>query len=384
MKLLLMDLHDDILYEIISYLDVASIGRLSCACRKIYRLCQEDVVWRRIARRLVNIGKDDTSSRIRCLPIKERCRISLNWINGRCRDKCLMKFGINLLPWLQLEDQHLFLTFGADICCYKLRPNGEIPRSPRALCVGHQDDVCRFVKKGPNLVSGGRDGAVISWHVRTGRIRHIYHGHTGDVNCVDLKQDLILSGSRDQTVKLWSKDSGVCHYTVHAQDRVWAVKFNPWDSSFISGTASYFQITPLRLWDIQTGKLRQVIGRSYRKGAGILDAHFESPHCLLSCGYDTYIRIWDIRHNHNTSVLQFEEPDDSAIYCIQTDGKNLIASGSSRYGVVRLWDKRMTKCMQTFYVGSHISSPVYSLKFNSTQMYVALANCLRRLDFRSR
>ncbi|XP_070541511.1 F-box/WD repeat-containing protein 4-like isoform X3 [Ptychodera flava] len=295
-----------------------------------------------------------------------------------------MKFGINLLPWLQLEDQHLFLTFGADICCYKLRPNGEIPRSPRALCVGHQDDVCRFVKKGPNLVSGGRDGAVISWHVRTGRIRHIYHGHTGDVNCVDLKQDLILSGSRDQTVKLWSKDSGVCHYTVHAQDRVWAVKFNPWDSSFISGTASYFQITPLRLWDIQTGKLRQVIGRSYRKGAGILDAHFESPHCLLSCGYDTYIRIWDIRHNHNTSVLQFEEPDDSAIYCIQTDGKNLIASGSSRYGVVRLWDKRMTKCMQTFYVGSHISSPVYSLKFNSTQMYVALANCLRRLDFRSR
>ena len=45
-------------------------------------------------------------------------------------------------------------------------------------------------------------------------------------------------------------------------------------------------------------------------------------------------------------VLKLEEPDDYTVYCLQTDKKNLIASGSSLWGVVRLWDKRMTRTMQ--------------------------------------
>lgn len=30
-------------------------------------------------------------------------------------------------------------------------------------------------------------------------------------------------------------------------------------------------------------------------GAGILDIHWESPETLLTAGYDTYIRLWDLR-----------------------------------------------------------------------------------------
>lgn len=44
--------------------------------------------------------------------------------------------------------------------------------------------------------------------------------------------------------------------------------------------------------------------------------------------------------------MEWEEPHDSALYCIQTDGNHMIASGSSYYGVVRLWDKRQTECLQ--------------------------------------
>ena len=45
-------------------------------------------------------------------------------------------------------------------------------------------------------------------------------------------------------------------------------------------------------------------------------------------------------------MLKLEEPDDYTVYCLQTDKKYLIASGSSLWGVVRLWDKRMTRTMQ--------------------------------------
>lgn len=44
--------------------------------------------------------------------------------------------------------------------------------------------------------------------------------------------------------------------------------------------------------------------------------------------------------------MEWEEPHDSALYCMQTDGNHMIASGSSYYGVVRLWDKRRTECLQ--------------------------------------
>ena len=41
-------------------------------------------------------------------------------------------------------------------------------------------------------------------------------------------------------------------------------------------------------------------------------------------------------------VLKFEEPDDYTVYCMDTDRKYLIVSGSSHCGMVRLWDRRMT------------------------------------------
>lgn len=44
--------------------------------------------------------------------------------------------------------------------------------------------------------------------------------------------------------------------------------------------------------------------------------------------------------------MEWEEPHDNALYCIQSDNNHMIASGSSYYGVVRLWDKRQTRCLQ--------------------------------------
>lgn len=44
--------------------------------------------------------------------------------------------------------------------------------------------------------------------------------------------------------------------------------------------------------------------------------------------------------------MEWEEPHDNALYCMKTDKNYMIASGSSYYGVVRLWDKRQTRCLQ--------------------------------------
>lgn len=62
--------------------------------------------------------------------------------------------------------------------------------------------------------------------------------------------------------------------------------------------------------------------------------------------------------------MEWEEPHDSALYCIKTDKNHMIASGSSYYGVVRLWDKRQTRCLQVT-VSIHVSVPFSILHYCS-------------------
>lgn len=44
-----------------------------------------------------------------------------------------------------------------------------------------------------------------------------------------------------------------------------------------------------------SGQLLTHLGSDFPPGAGVLDVMYESPSTLLSCGYDTYVRYWDLR-----------------------------------------------------------------------------------------
>lgn len=109
---------------------------------------------------------------------------------------------------------------------------------------------------------------------------------------------------------------------------------------------------------------------------------YESPSTLLSCGYDTYVRYWDLRTSARKCVMEWEEPHDSTFYCLQTDGNHLLATGSSYYGLVRLWDRRQRACLHAFPLTSTpLSSPVYCLRFTTRHLYAALSYNLHVLDF---
>lgn len=41
--------------------------------------------------------------------------------------------------------------------------------------------------------------------------------------------------------------------------------------------------------------ISDIVKHNWRRGAGILDMVWDNPHTLLTCGYDTYIRKWDMR-----------------------------------------------------------------------------------------
>ncbi|KAK2530569.1 Fbxw4 [Columba guinea] len=324
------------------------------------------------------------------IPVKERVKVSQNWRHGRCRRETVLKWKckqvapfsstlfcvsccralglhlyteMSLMPWMELDGEYLYLSQAENIQAYRLCPDGTgLQRHPQAIFSGHQEDVCRFVLVNSHIVSGGGDGSIVL-HKIHGSYSVKFSAHEQEVNCVDFQGGLIVSGSRDRTAKVssdipaaagaaaevWSLSTGrvgQCLHTMQTEDRVWSIAISPLLSSFVTGTACCGHTSPLRIWDIESGQLLTCLGTDFHHGAGVLDVFYETPSLLLSCGYDTYIRYWDIRTSTRKCVQEWEEPHDSALYCIRSDKNHMIASGSSYYGVVRLWDKRQTRCLQ--------------------------------------
>lgn len=77
----------------------------------------------------------------------------------------------------------------------------------------------------------------------------------------------------------------------------------------------------------------------------------------------------------------WDDPHDSAVNCIASDNNMTILTGTAAHGGIRLWDKRSTRCVQLYFVQPDLRSPVYSLDFDSLEMYAALDTSVLGFDF---
>ncbi|XP_006831328.1 PREDICTED: F-box/WD repeat-containing protein 4 [Chrysochloris asiatica] len=381
-------LPEELLLLVCSYLDMRALGRLAQVCRWLRRFTSCDLLWRRIARASLNSGFTRLGTDLMAsVPVKERVKVSQNWRLGHCREGILLKWRCSQMPWMQLEGDSLYISQANFILAYQFRPDGaSLNRRPLGVFAGHDDDVCHFVLANSHIISAGGDGK-IGVHKIHSTFTVKYSAHEQEVNCVDCKGGIIVSGSRDRTAKVWPLASGrlgQCLHTIQTEDRVWSIAISPLLSSFVTGTACCGHFSPLRIWDLNSGQLLTHLGSDFPPGAGVLDVMYESPTTLLSCGYDTYVRYWDLRTSVRKCVMEWEEPHDSTLYCLQTDGNHLLATGSSYYGVVRLWDRRQRGCLHAFPLTSTpLSSPVYCLRFTTNHLYAALSYNLHVLDFQN-
>uniref|UniRef100_A0A3Q2DIT1 F-box and WD repeat domain containing 4 n=1 Tax=Cyprinodon variegatus TaxID=28743 RepID=A0A3Q2DIT1_CYPVA len=339
-------LPDDVLFHILSHLDHRSLSRLSQVCKSLNVFVNRDAVWRKAAKGCLNSG--------------------ITWN------------GTDILPVSSLHQHHFHIPashYQSRCIFINWRYRLLFPQ----LSAGAHLENLGGLNRG---LSGFFSDGTIVVHNRRNRMSLRLMGHSQEVNCLDTKNGLIVSGSRDRTARMWTLTSSSPLATISMIDRVWSVAISPTQSSFVTGTACCEDASPLRIWDVELACVCS-LGSDFRRGAGVLDIAFESPFQLFTCGYDTFIRQWDLRLSPQKCVMEWEEPHDSALYCIQTDGNNMIASGSSYYGVVRIWDKRQARCLQFFQLSSDsVSSPVYCLRFSSSHLYAALATALHCLDFR--
>ncbi|XP_042278897.1 uncharacterized WD repeat-containing protein all2124 [Thunnus albacares] len=118
------------------------------------------------------------------------------------------------------------------------------------LLEGHNDIVTCVVAVDNLVVSGSRDTTVKVWHVPTATEHKNLGGHTGGVTCLSApppeyckrlawslslsdKERFILSGSADCYVKIWALSIGQCVKSIYTFNAVTSLCFVPEDDGYI-------------------------------------------------------------------------------------------------------------------------------------------------------
>lgn len=100
----------------------------------------------------------------------------------------------------------------------------------------------------PLAVSGSRDQTVRVWDIRRGQLLRTLEGHEQSVRCLDVCGDRIVSGSYDGTCRVWNIDTGECIHVLRGHCRqIYCVAFD--GVRIVSGGID----TTVRIWDPETG-----------------------------------------------------------------------------------------------------------------------------------
>ncbi|KAJ6634289.1 F-box/WD repeat-containing protein 7 [Pseudolycoriella hygida] len=206
-------------------------------------------------------------------------------------------------------------------------------REPKVL-KGHDDHVITCLQFcGNRIVSGSDDNTLKVWSAVTGKCLRTLTGHTGGVWSSQMSGSTIISGSTDRTLKVWDADSGLCKHTLYGHtSTVRCMHLH--GNKVVSGSRD----ATLRVWDIIQGKFLH-----------ILVGHLAAVRCVqydgklvVSGAYDYMVKVWNPETQECLHTLQGHT---NRVYSLQFDGTHVV-SGSLDTSI-RVWDAETGSCKHT-------------------------------------
>ena len=188
---------------------------------------------------------------------------------------------------------------------------------------GHADSVNSVCLSGDGRValSGSSDQTLKLWEVSTGRCLRSFEGHTGGVTSVCWSADgrYALSGSGDHTLKLWEVSTGRCLRSFEGHTGgVTSVCWSADGRYALSGSGDH----TLKLWEVSTGR------------------------CLRSFeGHTDSVTSVCLRGDGRCSRSPASRQEVTSV-CLSVDGR--YALSGSRDKTLKLWEVSTGRCLRTF------------------------------------
>ncbi|KAI1715995.1 WD domain, g-beta repeat domain-containing protein [Ditylenchus destructor] len=318
----------------------------------------------------------------------------------RCRNKNAIS-----KPELRNSDQETNLD-----CCYRrskwkaiymraqrIRNNWRRRRLTAACQLrGHDEHVITCLKiHGNIIVTGSDDNSVRVWSAATAECLHVLSahnggvwcleitgeliytlvGHTSTVRCMARKQDILVSGSRDCTVRVWNIRDGCCLRTLYGH--IAAVRCVQFDGCrIVSGGYDHRII----VWDVASGDQIHVLEGHTNRVYSLLDRMFISSHRIWA-GYITSAHTCDNDWKILYLYVKFSVWNAENGECVQTlIGHTSLTSGMQLRGnilvsanadsTIKVWDVYEGHCLHTLAGPHRHSSAVTSLQMVEDGMVV--------------
>uniref|UniRef100_A0A914VXT5 F-box domain-containing protein n=1 Tax=Plectus sambesii TaxID=2011161 RepID=A0A914VXT5_9BILA len=212
------------------------------------------------------------------------------------------------------------------------------PLSRQQVLKGHDEHVITCLQIcGDIIVSGSDDNTLRVWSAARGECVHILVGHTGGVWSSQMSLDgaMVLSGSTDRTVRVWSTASGKCLHNLQGHtSTVRCLSLR--DNTVVSGSRD----TTLRVWDVTTGECRRVLMGHV---AAIRCVQFDGER-VVSGAYDYTIKVW--MASTGSCVHTLAGHTNRVYSLLFESARNLVVSGSLDTSI-RVWDIEKGVCQQT-------------------------------------
>ncbi|CAE7129932.1 unnamed protein product [Rhizoctonia solani] len=206
---------------------------------------------------------------------------------------------------------------------------------------------------------------------RSSPIGEPLRGHSSWVRSVSYSPlgNLIASGSRDTTIRLWDPSTGQqLGDAIKGNQTFYSVAFSP-DAKLIASGSSYDRYSTRRgvqLWDVQT---RKALSELFKGHTNLVQSVSFSPDSarLVSGSHDKTIRVWDV--DRETAILRPLEGHKSAVKstAFSPDGAQIVSGSKDR--TIRLWDSRIGRMIGKPYTGH--TDFVYSVSFSPMGTYIA-------------
>jgi WD40 repeat protein/tetratricopeptide (TPR) repeat protein len=242
---------------------------------------------------------------------------------------------------------------------------------------GHTDIVwgVTFSPDGQLLASGSRDQTVKLWRP-DGTLLQILKGHTGAVTCVSFSPDgqTLASASLDKTVRIWHKNSITGEFDPKPykilkghEDWVYSVNFSPDSELLATGSKD----KTVKLWR-KDGNLVKIL-RGHRGGVNWVNFSPDGQF-IASASDDKTVKIWR-RDGSLVKTLQGHQ-QGVVVAVFSPNGKFLASTGRDK--TVKLWRRESNSNKDGFDFSLYKnlrqhSSTVWSLSFSSDSKKLASA-----------
>jgi WD40 repeat protein/serine/threonine protein kinase len=263
------------------------------------------------------------------------------------------------------------------------------PKEPRQL-LGHTDNVVSLAvsSDGKRLCSGGADGTIKVWDVKTGKAiltlqqtggvfslalssdgkRLCSVGGGGTIKVWDLeagKETLTLPGHTnlvaslalsadgkrlcsgcifgDNTIKVWDLEAGKETLTLRGhKNEVVSLALSSDGKRLFSGSAAFDGSGEIKVWDVEAGKETLTL-RGHDGAVWSLALSSDGKH-LYSGSSDRTIKVWDVETAKDTLTLEGHTNDVSHL-ALSADGKRLWSGSGNIFGIhgghggeIKVWD----------------------------------------------